>query len=75
MVLSRNMEVTILDADGREKAAYKVPYGTILLADEGDSKGGQKLAEWDPFTTQLSLKRVVRRTTWMLTASLCRSDR
>ena len=54
VVLSRNMEVTILDADGREKAAYKVPYGTILLADEGDKvKGGQKLAEWDPFTTPI----------------------
>ena len=54
VVLSRNMEVTILDADDREKAAYKVPYGTILLADDGDKvKGGQKLAEWDPYTTPI----------------------
>ncbi|MBR2922135.1 MAG: DNA-directed RNA polymerase subunit beta' [Alphaproteobacteria bacterium] len=51
LVLSRNCEVVIADAQGREKSRHKVPYGTKLLVAEGDKvKKGQKVAEWDPFT-------------------------
>ncbi len=51
LVLSRNCEIVIADAQGREKSRHKVPYGTKLLVAEGDKvKKGQKVAEWDPFT-------------------------
>lgn len=51
IILSRNCEVVIVDANGREKSRHHVPYGTKLLVNEGDKvKKGQKVAEWDPFT-------------------------
>jgi DNA-directed RNA polymerase subunit beta' len=52
VVMSRTCEVVLKDsADGRERARFKVPYGTRLLAKEGDAvKQGAKLAEWDPYT-------------------------
>ena len=51
LVLSRNCEIVIVDAQGREKSRHNVPYGTKLLVAEGDKvKKGQKVAEWDPFT-------------------------
>ncbi len=51
IVLARNCEVVIVDAQGREKSRHKVPYGTRILVEEGAKvKKGQKVAEWDPFT-------------------------
>ena len=51
IVMSRNCEIALIDAQGRERARYRVPYGARLLTDEGASVSrGQKLAEWDPFT-------------------------
>ena len=51
IVLSRNCEIVVVDAQGREKSRHHVPYGTKLLVKEGDKvKKGQKVAEWDPFT-------------------------
>ena len=51
IVLSRNCEIVIEDAQGREKSRHHVPYGTKILAAEGSKvKTGQKVAEWDPFT-------------------------
>ncbi len=51
LVLSRNCEIVIVDNQGREKSRHNIPYGTKLLANEGDKvKKGQKIAEWDPFT-------------------------
>ena len=51
IVLSRNCEIVIVDATGREKSRHHVPYGTKLLVNEGDKvKKGQKVADWDPFT-------------------------
>jgi DNA-directed RNA polymerase subunit beta' len=51
IVLARNCEVVIVDAQGREKSRHKVPYGTRILVKEGAKvKKGQKVAEWDPFT-------------------------
>lgn len=51
IVLSRNCEIVIEDAQGREKSRHHVPYGTKILAPEGSKiKKGQKVAEWDPFT-------------------------
>ena len=51
IILSRNCEIVIVDAQGREKSRHHVPYGTKLLVKEGEKvKKGQKVAEWDPFT-------------------------
>ena len=51
IILSRNCDIVILDNAGREKSRHHVPYGTKVLAKEGDTvEKGQKVAEWDPFT-------------------------
>jgi DNA-directed RNA polymerase subunit beta' len=50
--LARNGEVVVMDSDGRERAIHKVPYGTHLLHEDGAIIAeGDRLAEWDPFTT------------------------
>ncbi len=54
IVLARNTEVVVRDAKGREKARYKIPYGAKLHLDEKKKvKQGQKIADWDPFTTPI----------------------
>jgi len=51
IVLSRNCEISLIDAGNREKARHKVPYGAVLLvADKDKVSKGQKMAEWDPYT-------------------------
>jgi DNA-directed RNA polymerase subunit beta' len=51
VVISRSGEVLITDDHGRERERHKVPYGAMLLADEGKAvKAGAKLATWDPHT-------------------------
>jgi DNA-directed RNA polymerase subunit beta' len=51
VVISRSGEVLITDDHGRERERHKVPYGAMLLADEGKAvKAGAKLANWDPHT-------------------------
>jgi DNA-directed RNA polymerase subunit beta' len=51
IVMSRNCEVALIDANGRERARHRVPYGAKLLVEEGESVSkGTKLAEWDPYT-------------------------
>jgi DNA-directed RNA polymerase subunit beta' len=50
--LARNGEIVVLDSEGRERAIHKVPYGTHLLHEDGAIVAeGDRLAEWDPFTT------------------------
>jgi DNA-directed RNA polymerase subunit beta' len=52
IILSRNSVIMITDANGREKSRHRVPYGTKILAKpDSKVKKGQKVAEWDPFTT------------------------
>ncbi len=49
--LARNGEMVVVDAEGRERAIHRVPYGTVLMFADGDKvKEGDRLAEWDPFT-------------------------
>ena len=49
--LSRQGEIAIVDADGRERAVHRIPYGAYLLFDDGAKvKQGDRLVEWDPFT-------------------------
>ncbi|MDT8345305.1 MAG: DNA-directed RNA polymerase subunit beta', partial [Thermohalobaculum sp.] len=51
IVMARNMQLAIMDEQGRERAAYKASYGTKLLTAEGiEVKRGDRLAEWDPYT-------------------------
>ncbi len=58
IVMSRNCELVLLDAQSRERARYRVPYGAKLLADEGSEvTRGQKLAEWDPYTLPVITER------------------
>ncbi len=50
IILSRNCDVVIQDAQGREKSRHHVPYGAKVLTQEGvEVAKGQKIAEWDPF--------------------------
>ena len=49
--LARNGEVVVMDTEGRERAMHRVPYGTVLLHEDGATVAeGERLAEWDPFT-------------------------
>jgi DNA-directed RNA polymerase subunit beta' len=58
IVMARNLEVSLLDEAGREKARHRVPYGAKLLVDEGAKvTKGQKLAEWDPYTIPIITER------------------
>ncbi len=58
VVMSRNCEVILTDAHGREKARHRVPYGAKLLKDEGETvTKGDKLAEWDPYTLPILTER------------------
>jgi DNA-directed RNA polymerase subunit beta' len=51
IVMSRNMELLLVDSEGREKASHRLPYGTRILHKEKASvKKGERLAEWDPYT-------------------------
>ena len=49
--LARNGELSVIDAEGREREIHKVPYGTVLMhKDGGEVREGERLAEWDPFS-------------------------
>jgi DNA-directed RNA polymerase subunit beta' len=51
IALARNGEIAIIDADGRERAVHRIPYGANLIAKDGQElKKGERIAEWDPFT-------------------------
>ena len=52
--LARSGEIVVMDTEGRERAMHKVPYGTHLLHVDGAIIAeGERLAEWDPFTTPI----------------------
>ena len=58
VVMSRNCEILLFDAAGRERARFRVPYGAKMLMTEGDIvTRGTKLAEWDPFTLPIITER------------------
>ena len=51
VVMARNMQLTVVDDQGRERATHKLFYGSKLLVKEGQEVGrGDRLAEWDPYT-------------------------
>ena len=53
VVMNRNLMITI-QVDGKDRESYKPPYGARLKVKDGDKvKRGQRLAEWDPYTTPI----------------------
>lgn len=51
IVMARNLEVILVDEDGRERAKHDIPYGANLMVKDGKKvKKGDKICEWDPFT-------------------------
>src|SRR6185369_13825719 len=58
VVMGRNCEMVLVDAQGRERARHRVPYGAKVLTDHGMKvTKGQKLAEWDPYTLPIITER------------------
>src|SRR3546814_1349683 len=48
VAVSRSGELLVLDAHGRERERYKLPYGaTIDVKDGAAVKAGQSVAHWD----------------------------
>src|SRR5581483_9241316 len=51
VAVSRSGEIGVIDANGRERERYKIPYGaTINIKDGDDVTAGQRIAKWDPHT-------------------------
>ncbi|HIQ31653.1 MAG TPA: DNA-directed RNA polymerase subunit beta', partial [Aquifex aeolicus] len=52
--ISREGAIGIEDEEGRVIEKHAVPYGAVILVEEGSSvKVGTSLAEWDPFNTYI----------------------
>ena len=48
---SRSCELAVIDQFGRERERYKVPYGAILMIEDGEAvEPGRLVATWDPHT-------------------------
>jgi DNA-directed RNA polymerase subunit beta' len=51
VAMVRNMVVSVVDADGTERAHHRIPYGARMKVADGDKiTRGQRIAEWDPYT-------------------------
>ncbi|MDX2473605.1 MAG: DNA-directed RNA polymerase subunit beta', partial [Candidatus Krumholzibacteria bacterium] len=51
VAVSRSGEIGLVDEFGRERERYKVPYGSVISAADGDTvEGGSVIATWDPHT-------------------------
>ena len=51
VAVSRSGEIGVIDANGRERERYKIPYGAMItLKDEDEVKPGLRMAKWDPHT-------------------------
>lgn len=51
VAVSRSGEIGVIAADGRERERYKIPYGALILVNDGDEvKAGTRMAKWDPHT-------------------------
>ncbi|MEZ5995292.1 MAG: DNA-directed RNA polymerase subunit beta' [Hyphomonadaceae bacterium] len=54
IVMSRNMKIAVVDADGKERQSFKPPFGSRLKVDEKSKvKRGDRIAEWDPYATPI----------------------
>ncbi len=53
VVMSRNLVISV-QVEGKDRESYKPPYGAKLkVKDGGKIKRGERLAEWDPYTTPI----------------------
>ncbi len=51
VAVSRSGQLILVDAHGREREKYKLPYGAVLSITDGQMvKSGQIVATWDPHT-------------------------
>ena len=51
IAMARNVQVVVLDDEGKERAIHRINYGARLRVDDGDKiTRGQRIAEWDPYT-------------------------
>ncbi len=51
VAVSRSGEVGVMDAYGRERERYKIPYGSVLTVNDGGAvKTGDIIVSWDPHT-------------------------
>jgi len=51
VAVSRSGELSVLDANGRERERYRLPYGAVLTVHDGAAvKARQIVASWDPHT-------------------------
>jgi DNA-directed RNA polymerase subunit beta' len=51
VAVSRSGEVGVIDEYGRERERYRIPYGSVITANENDVVvPGQIIATWDPHT-------------------------
>lgn len=58
VITSRSAEVTVFDAQGRERERYKLPYGAVMtVADGSDVKGNDIVATWDPHSHPIIVER------------------
>ncbi len=54
VAMSRNAELGVFDASGRERERYQVVYGARVRVGEGQRvRPGDRLVEWDPFATPI----------------------
>ncbi len=54
IVMSRNMQVLVIDGEGKERQSFKLPFGSKLKVDENAPVGrGDRIAEWDPYSTPI----------------------
>ena len=54
VVMNRRGQLILVDSGGRERERFKLVYGAVLSVKEGDEvKKGQKLAEWDPYSSTI----------------------
>lgn len=51
VAVSRSGQLSIVDANGRARELYKVPYGAVLsVENDAEVEAGQVVAQWDPHT-------------------------
>jgi DNA-directed RNA polymerase subunit beta' len=58
IVMSRDAELVLIDANDRERARHRIPYGArLLVKDKAKVERGDTLAEWDPYTLPIITER------------------
>ncbi|MBF0465548.1 MAG: DNA-directed RNA polymerase subunit beta' [Nitrospirae bacterium] len=64
VVMNRNAFIAVVDESGREREKHNIVYAAKLLVKDGDKvQIGQKIAEWDPYSTSI-LTEVGGRVAW-----------